>query len=85
MRLSHRERPTVARWRSTVRAASGWAAIAVLAGGRGCWLSGGLGIGTATIGLLLAGVTVGAILGLLASTPILHWLGSRGPSPARCC
>jgi MFS family permease len=36
-----------------------------------------LGIGTATIGLLLAGVTVGAILGLLASTPLLHWLGSR--------
>jgi MFS family permease len=37
----------------------------------------GLGIGTATIGLLLAGVTVGAILGLLASTPVLHWLGGR--------
>ena len=36
-----------------------------------------LGVGTATIGLLLAGVTVGAILGLLASTPVLHWLGSR--------
>ena len=36
-----------------------------------------LGTGTATIGLLLAGVTVGAILGLLASTPVLHWLGSR--------
>ena len=36
-----------------------------------------LGIGIATIGLLLAGVTVGAIAGLLASTPILHWLGSR--------
>jgi MFS family permease len=37
----------------------------------------GLGVGTATIGLLLAGVTVGAILGLLASTPVLHRLGSR--------
>ena len=36
-----------------------------------------LGTGTGTIGLLLAGVTVGAILGLLASTPVLHWLGSR--------
>ena len=37
-----------------------------------------LGIGIATIGLLLAGVTVGAIAGLVASTPILHRLGSRG-------
>ncbi len=37
-----------------------------------------LGIGIGTIGLLLAGVTVGAIAGLVASTPILHWLGSRG-------
>jgi MFS family permease len=27
--------------------------------------------------LLLAGVTVGAIVGLLISTPVLHWLGSR--------
>jgi MFS family permease len=37
----------------------------------------GLDVGTATIGLLLAGATAGAILGLLASTPLLHWLGSR--------
>jgi MFS family permease len=37
----------------------------------------GLNVGTATIGLLLAGVTVGAILGLLAATPVLHWLGGR--------
>jgi MFS family permease len=36
-----------------------------------------LGVGTAAIGLLLAGVTVGAIVGLLASTPVLHRLGSR--------
>jgi MFS family permease len=36
-----------------------------------------LNIDTATIGLLLAGGTVGAILGLLVSTPVLHWLGSR--------
>jgi len=36
-----------------------------------------LNVDTATIGLLLAGGTVGAILGLLASTPVLHWLGSR--------
>ena len=36
-----------------------------------------LGVGTATIGLLLAGVTVGALLGLPASTPLRHWLGGR--------
>ena len=36
-----------------------------------------LGISTATIGLLLAGVTAGALAGLLASTPVLHRLGSR--------
>jgi MFS family permease len=36
-----------------------------------------LGVGTATLGLLLAGGTVGAILGLLGSTPLLHRLGSR--------
>jgi MFS family permease len=37
----------------------------------------GLNIGTATIGLLLAGVTLGAMLGLAASTPLRHWLGGR--------
>ena len=37
-----------------------------------------LGIGTATIGLLLAAVTVGAIAGLVVSAPVLHRLGSRG-------
>jgi predicted MFS family arabinose efflux permease len=29
------------------------------------------------IGLLLAGVTIGAIAGLVVSTPVLRWLGSR--------
>ena len=37
-----------------------------------------LGISTATIGLLLAGVTIGAVAGLVVSTPVHHWLGSRG-------
>ncbi|HTT90198.1 MAG TPA: MFS transporter [Acidimicrobiales bacterium] len=36
-----------------------------------------LGIDTATIGLLLASVTIGAMAGLVASTPVLHWFGSR--------
>jgi MFS family permease len=72
------ERPTLARWRWTVTAAFGLGGIAISAWGpRLPAIKAGLGIDTATIGLLLAGVTVGAILGLLASTPVLHRLGSR--------
>jgi MFS family permease len=67
-----------ARWRWTVTAAFGLGGITISAWGpRLPAIKAGLGTGTATIGLLLAGVTVGAILGLLASTPVLHWLGSR--------
>ena len=68
----------LARWRWTVTAAFGLGGITVSAWGpRLPAIKAGLGTGTATIGLLLAGATVGAILGLLASTPVLHWLGSR--------
>jgi MFS family permease len=68
----------LARWRLAITAAFGLGGIAVSAWGpRLPAIKAGLGVGTATIGLLLAGVTVGAILGLLASTPVLHWLGSR--------
>jgi MFS family permease len=72
------ERSASARWRWTVTAAFGLGGITISAWGpRLPAIKAGLGTGTATIGLLLAGVTVGAILGLLASTPVLHWLGSR--------
>jgi MFS family permease len=72
------ERPTLARWRWTITAGFGLGGITVSAWGpRLPAIKTGLGIGTATIGLLLAGVTVGALGGLLASTPVLHWLGSR--------
>jgi MFS family permease len=68
----------LARWRWTVTAAFGLGGITISAWGpRLPAIKAGLGIDTATIGLLLAGVTVGAILGLLASTPVLHWQGSR--------
>ncbi len=71
-------RPAQARWRWTVTAAFGLGGITISAwGARLPAIKARLGIDTATIGLLLAGVTVGAILGLLASTPLLHWLGSR--------
>src|SRR2546423_14360415 len=67
-----------ARWRWSVTAAFGVGGMSISAGGpRLAAIKAGLGIDTAAIGLLLAGVTVGAILGLLGSTPVLHWLGSR--------
>ena len=72
------ERPTLVRWRWTITAAFGLGGITVSAWGpRLPAVKASLGIDTATIGLLLAGVTVGAMLGLLVSTPVLHWLGSR--------
>jgi MFS family permease len=70
--------PGLARWRWTITAAFGLGGVTISAWGpRLPAIKTSLGIGTATIGLLLAGVTVGAIGGLLASTPVLHWLGSR--------
>ena len=69
---------SLARWRWAITAAFALGGITVSAWGpRLPAIKASLGIGTATIGLLLAGATVGAILGLLASTPVLHWLGSR--------
>jgi hypothetical protein len=71
-------RPAVGRWRWAITAAFGLGGITVSAWGpRLPAIKAGLDIGTATIGLLLAGVTVGAIGGLLASTPVRHWLGGR--------
>ena len=71
-------RSTLARWQRAVTAAFGLGGITISAWGpRLPAIKAELGTGTATIGLLLAGVTVGATLGLLASTPVLHWLGSR--------
>jgi MFS family permease len=73
------DKAAVLRWRSSIMAAFGLGGITVAAWGpRLPAVKAELGIGTATIGLLLAGVTVGAIAGLVASTPVLHWLGSRG-------
>jgi MFS family permease len=75
---SSSSRPELARWRWAITAAFGLGGITISAWGpRLPAIKAGLDIGTATIGLLLAGVTAGAILGLLASTPVLHWLGGR--------
>jgi len=71
-------RPAITRWRWAVTAAFGLGGITVSAWGpRLPAITADLGIGTATIGLLLAGATAGAVLGLLVSTPILRRLGNR--------
>ena len=71
-------RRALARWRWTITGGFGLGGITVSAWGpRLPAIKASLHIGTATIGLLLAGVTIGAILGLGAATPVLHWLGSR--------
>ena len=71
-------RPELARWRWVVTAAFGLGGVTISTWGpRLPAVKAALGVGTATLGLLLAGGTVGAILGLLASTPLLHRLGSR--------
>jgi len=68
----------LSRWRWTITTAFGLGGITAAAWGpRLPAIKADLRIGTATIGLLLAGATVGAILGLLASTPLLSRLGSR--------
>ena len=67
-----------ARWRRAVTVAFGLGGITISAWGpRLPGIKADLGIGTGTIGLLLAGVTVGSILGLLGSTPLQHRLGGR--------
>jgi MFS family permease len=66
------------RWHRAIIAAFGVGGITVAAWGpRLPTLKLELGIDTATIGLLLGCVTVGAIVGFVVSTPVLHWLGSR--------
>jgi MFS family permease len=68
----------LARWRWAVTAAFGLGGITVSAWGpRLPTIKTDLGVDTGTIGLLLAGVTLGALLGLAASTPLRHRLGSR--------
>jgi MFS family permease len=72
------EPPKLGRWRWTITTGFGLGGITVSAWGpRLPAIKASLGIDTGTIGLLLAGVTVGALLGLVAAAPLLHRLGSR--------
>jgi MFS family permease len=70
--------PSWSRWRWTIAAAFALGGITTASWGtRLPGVKADLNIGTGTLGLLLAGVTVGGILGLLGATPVLHWLGGR--------
>ncbi len=72
------DKRSLARWRNAIIVAFGLGGITVAAWGpRLPAVKAELGVDTATIGLLLACVTVGSICGLVASTPVLHWVGSR--------
>jgi len=72
------DRRSLARWRNAVIAAFGLGGLTLTA-----WaprlpeLKTALAVDTGALGTLLAAVTVGSIAGLAASTPVLHWLGSR--------
>jgi MFS family permease len=69
----------LARWRWATTAAFSLGGITVSAWGpRLPAIKADLDVSTGTIGLLLAGVTVGAILGLLAAPSLRHRLGGRG-------
>ncbi len=68
----------IVRWRNAIIAAFGMGGITVVSWGpRLPAIKAELGVGTGTIGLLLACVTVGAIGGLLCSRFFLHRLGGR--------
>lgn len=69
---------TLRRWRTAIALAFATGGVTITAWGpRLPAVIADLDVTTATMGLLLAGVTVGSICGLLASTPLLHWAGSR--------
>jgi len=69
----------VQRWRNAIIAAFGMGGITVASWGpRLPAIQTELGVGTGTIGLVLACATVGSIAGLLCSRGFLHRLGGRG-------
>jgi MFS family permease len=77
-RLNVRSSSELGRWRWAVTTAFGIGGITVSAWGpRLPAIKADLAVSTATIGLLLAGVTVGAIVGLAASTTLRHRFGGR--------
>lgn len=70
--------PSIARWRNAVIGAFGAGGVTVASwGSRVPAIRGDLRIGTAAIGLIVAGGTVGAIAGLLLAPSVLARLGRR--------
>jgi MFS family permease len=73
-----RDRQALGRWRNAVIAAFGLGGLTVATWGpRLPAVKAELRVGTATIGLILACATIGAVGGLVASTPLLTRLGGR--------
>ena len=71
-------RPKVTGWRNAVLIAFGLGGLTMATWGpRLPSMRSALGLDNAGIGLVLAGVTVGSIVGLVASSALLSWLGSR--------
>jgi len=78
----HFDRRTLVRWRNAIIAAFAVGGLALSTWGpRLPALRADLGLGTGDIGVLLAGVTVGSVTGLLASTPLFTRLGPRRAVP----
>jgi MFS family permease len=76
------DRPTLVRWRNAIIAAFAVGGLALSTWGpRLPAVRADLDLDTGGIGLLLAGVTVGSVVGLLSSTPILTQLGPRRALP----
>lgn len=77
------DRRALARWRNAVIVAFGIGGITVSSWGvRLPALTDELQVSTGTIGAVLAFITVGSIGGLLASTPVAHWIGGHRGVPA---
>jgi MFS family permease len=74
--------PSWSRWRWTIAAAFALGGITTASwAARLPAIKADLNVGTGTIGLLLAGVTVGGIGGLTAAAPVMHRLGGRRGIP----
>lgn len=70
--------PPIGPWRNAVMTCFALGGVTVTTWGpRLAELRADLDVGDASIGLILAGVTVGAMAGLVASAAVLSWLGSR--------
>ena len=70
--------PSWSRWRWTTAAAFALGGITTASwAARLPAIKADLNVGTGTLGLLLAGVTVGGIAGLTAAAPVMHRLGGR--------